>query len=386
MNTLAFMPWLIIKENLHSHGIILHQYKKGQQPFGENNELQGQADKILGCYKTRRGFAKNQYRSINEAVIISMEGKEPNSELSDDDCNNLYDFNLFLACAALGNRSFFSVVNYCNSSNFDLVVQNYNPLSSSAGLKIITRRRDGTKANMISWDAYSELQPHYVDDYSPVEIDFDLLLALCKAKETLVRDVTQPKKWVDFQDAIRSFVRANSDSNRIFLQDEMVLFLSAFQRLLMCKSSDVDELSTNFLDLYQAELQIIANETDRCGGEKRKANSGSITEAWIRDFCKMRNEFAHGKYNSNLKFYWNIHEHLLLASFVFPILLKQRLEKDEYYLMSKYDVAFKRSFERIASESEILREIPDQNGDERFIWSKIVFDELFNANLQIESE
>jgi hypothetical protein len=51
----------------------------------------------------------------------------------------------------------------------------------------------------------------------------------------------------------------------------------------------------------------------------------------------LRNEHAHGKHSPQYKSTWRLDEHLLLASHIFPIVLKCALSKSDAYAMTPDD-------------------------------------------------
>jgi len=56
----------------------------------------------------------------------------------------------------------------------------------------------------------------------------------------------------------------------------------------------------------------------------------SILEAWLREFTRLRNCFAHGNYSNTGPLVWTLSEHLLLSAYVFPLLLKLNLDSFDH--------------------------------------------------------
>jgi hypothetical protein len=135
--------------------------------------------------------------------------------------------------------------------------------------------------------------------------------------------------WDQVFEAIRSFNLANTDSDSVPLHMELISLVSAFQRLLDT-GSDEHRLSSEFKRLI-APGQEIAKVDSTCTrladpvNQTRVAGINRLTtvrEIWLRDLCSLRGNMAHGKIGESYTSIWSMRNHLLLASYAFPLLLK----------------------------------------------------------------
>ncbi len=67
------------------------------------------------------------------------------------------------------------------------------------------------------------------------------------------------------------------------------------------------------------------------------SNFESVREIWMRALCVSRGDLAHRRTKQKYKSIWSPHEHLLLASDIFPIALKSILSKLNLYTISEDD-------------------------------------------------
>jgi hypothetical protein len=81
----------------------------------------------------------------------------------------------------------------------------------------------------------------------------------------------------------------------------------------------------------------------------------------MKEFYRIRGDFAHGKLKSRQPTAWQPLEHIVLATIAFPLVVKVLLSKTGFYSLSEHDQATIDAFERISDE-DFLNPPPDQEG------------------------
>lgn len=153
---------------------------------------------------------------------------------------------------------------------------------------------------------------------------------------------------------------------------ELVLLVSAFERLLKCDHGKEDELANKFSQMLVPSSEIAPNACARLAvGQTldRFRKSGSVRDMWIRDFFRLRGNMAHGKITSPSPQVWLTPVHLLLGSYVFPLLVKTMLQQEKIYQMGENDQFDIDVFEPLASED--LFNSNHKRGDE-YVWNKVI--------------
>ena len=79
----------------------------------------------------------------------------------------------------------------------------------------------------------------------------------------------------------------------------------------------------------------------------------SVREIWIRDLFRLRGHLAHGKIIKDFTLGWSINEHLVLGSFIFPLVAKLLLSKRNIYNLSKNDSLYIDVFERFLCQPSL---------------------------------
>jgi hypothetical protein len=269
-----------------------------------------------------------------------------------------------LAFAGLADREYFSHEGYWNRDHFRLIIQKYTKPDGSRAL--ITRRRDGQNTSLVSPEYFKVVRPQHVGD-ARVVIDSHFLEALLS--EPL--DADRPGLY----DAVVTFNMANTDADYVRDNVEVMLAANAFQRALDCKTSKDVELAENLAKSF-APRNPTPLLSGRLGTQKNQLPaSNTVREVWVRDLYRVRNDLGHGKVTPIYPSIWTVREHLLLAAFAFPLLVKSIFTSVGAYALGDRDIACIEAFERLAAAPDLMAWSPA--GD--CTWSQI----LQEAHLEI---
>ena len=93
---------------------------------------------------------------------------------------------------------------------------------------------------------------------------------------------------------------------------------------------------------------------------KMQDPDSSIRYEWMREFYRVRGDFAHGKLKTMQEMAWQPLEHVVLATIAFPLVIKALLEKAGRYTLTNYDRATVEAFERVSAEDFLN---PPANGE-----------------------
>jgi len=335
---LSFFPWLTIEKKIEIGEIILI-------PFERDKKLSIPEEKFDGIYKEILGhYLEVNDRPVEKSTLVFLKNKDPHQDYTHEEIEYLFSTSEIIAFSGLANRKYFDVmgIEYCNRIDFTFVIQKFNMKSGSVGIS--TRRRDGHKDILVSEIVFNVRMPYNVNNFY-FKVDFNLAASLIKAQEEL-----EYNKWPSYADAIFNFNRANTDEDSTSEHQEVVMIVGAFQRLLECNSTREDELAERFTKLFQPKVDLDLTYSNRIKGSKYENRGMSLREIWIRDFYQLRGDYAHGKVQSQKPLIWEQKEHLLLGSYVFPLLVKCRLNEEKYFNLIMEDQFDINVFEKLADE------------------------------------
>jgi hypothetical protein len=362
MSMLAFFPWLKIKEDIKIGDIKLHKFKLSEENTNKDRFQ-------ITCEKVVKHYYIHTNHIIDECTMLSINKKDIFNDFNEEELDFLFSFSEILAFSGLSKREYFGFgFNYWNKDNFTLVIQGFD--EKSDGVTIVTKRRDGSTKAYWDGDAFKVNMPFHVNNIV-VTIDITLAKSLLDFQESLGAN------GIFLTDALFFFNRANTDDNLISEYQEIVMLVSAFQRLLDCKTGKEDELINRFMTIYNPKQDFNVNHSKRIKNSKYINISMPLREAWLRDFYQLRNDYAHGKRISERPRIWIPQEHLLLGAYSFPLLVKILLSK-KYYYLSEDDADDIELFEQLI-EINILKKPKDS---EKWEWDKIRSDYKFHKAVE----
>ena len=353
MSTLAFFPWLRLDADLAVRGYTLVQYRRRRRPFGRDRARQEVIDAVLEPYWESRGV------SVPVATLVQVSDHKLTEQLAHEEIAKLFEFGSLVAFCALAACEYLDHW-YWNRDNLQLIVQSFD--DPKAGVYVETRRRHGGSGHAMPQDYFVVSRPINISG-DEVKIDVPLLEALLDASDHAV--------WPRVREAIEIFNLASSEASSISEWTELVLMNGAFERLFESPGKE-DVLAAGLTATLQPEETLpperLAKIATNAEAAARFRRALSVREVWIRDLFRVRNEYAHGVMSSRYPALWSVREHLLLASFAFPLAVKSVLATSGIYALSYEDQLHVNAFEALAREDHLTSQ------QERPRWRRIIND------------
>ncbi|MBI2094928.1 MAG: hypothetical protein HYT89_02035 [Candidatus Omnitrophica bacterium] len=352
MSCLAFFPWLEVKSRIQFGDLALTPFERNKSPFGAGSPDQSTCDGVLEPYHDGK-------HPVQKATLLEHGGVFF-GDVSQEAAGEYFVFRDIVACSSLGKREFFGFgFPYWNSGHFEMVIQNF--VDPHGSIAVTSRRRDGKTTHHMTREDYFFRRPFQVSANVGIDFDRNLVTALLAAKD-------KSPVWHEYYDAISNFNQANTDSDQRTEAEEAVMLIGAFQRLLRCTASGEDDLTARLTKVLNPFIHLEIENCEKIQNFTHyKVKASTVTEAWISDFFKLRGENAHGKRLPRGPLVWASMEHLLLASFLFPHLLKLQLQEDGYYKLTDDDEADLMAFEPLLA-AKCLEKTADGKG---WIWSEV---------------
>lgn len=359
MPILYFLPWVSIENIVASGDLKLIPYKRGIQPIDLEGIPIKSIDAVLANYGNQ-GYRNKRAEPIAHATIIASHSTSAANEPSDEEIQTRLQIGQQLAFCALAQRKIGSHFGYCNTDGYRMIAQRFT-INNSGAIAVKTRRRDGHSLQYLGNDGRNPrfIRPLHVDDRLSFNIDLKLLEAL--------QAITEPELRERLSVAIDVFIRANTDAPDVPERTEIVLLRSAFETLLK-STHQTQDLTHRFAHHFRNELPVTPawhpGQFDEAIWRKRWPNSRKRNimrplDAWVNDFCDARNAAAHGSRNLRDASVWHIHNHLLFASWLFPLIVKGLLASAGLYQLSDEDVIFRRRFEAFFAHDVLARSDKD---------------------------
>lgn len=314
----AFLPWVQIARPQKVGGLRLIPYQRGNLPGDLPGIRQRDLDAILSAYAGRAS------KPLERATLLEVDTWKTGLDVART-LPRLFRVRDFLCFSALtARRLFHGHFGYCNSHDYELVVQAFTP-GDIKSVAFTTRRRDGRSHVLWGSNEFAFHRPLHVVDNQPIVFDEPLLRALMRLRVS--------ESWI--YEAVLEFNAANTDSSAVPEHVEVVMTKSAFDWLLQ-----IDHNADSFINAIVGHL-VPSGPVARPSGPLidtwlAKPRAASVIEAWAREFCVLRNMSAHGG-NRGRKLVWSREAHLAFASVLFPLLLKKVLADRGWFTLSAGD-------------------------------------------------
>ncbi len=357
MSMLVFMPWCPIDKSYDVGETTILRFGRDAPIDGLDETARCRANAIMAIYKNIQG------KPVHRAAIVRYGAKSPTDELSDYEINVMQDL-VSLGCfSALAKRGYSDSLHpYCNSDCFLLRIQKFDDAEWTA---LISRRREGRTSDMVPMSEISITVPTHCHALDEISLDPSFLKALID-----YRAEAGSSDWGRWQSSISCFNQANSDSDNVLYQVEWVLLCSAFQHLLSANSKAAD-VACKFAETFTPCKELLAKNASRLSSQQ-KNNEKSVRYIWMREFCRIRGDFAHGKLNTQQPATWNPFEHLVLATIAFPFVVKSLLRQASMYDLTDADLAQIDCFEKLADTVDFLKLPAKWKGSGDSHWQRLV--------------
>jgi hypothetical protein len=268
-----------------------------------------------------------------------------------------------VAFSLLSARRFFHPVDYCNRDHARLVIQAFD--KADGGTLIRTRRRDGSTSAFFSAGVHEVRCPHHVFR-GHVPLDVGLLDALCRSLEH--------EDWPRISQAVALFNEANTDQDFMPEAAELILSYAAIEQVLDRAGESPREVASAFEAAWSLADPVprdrwVARPID-ASGASRLGRAPSLRHTWIEDLAIARGSVAHGHAAASYRGIWSLAEHLILAAFAVPRLVKLQLAAFGTYAATDQDSATHEILEELINTPPFAERDPDTG--EPHPWNRIL--------------
>lgn len=366
MATLHFLPWCRIDKQYAIGQISIIPIQRAAAEGGLSPSTTETIKKILSGYKDIEG------RPVSYFAIVRYEDLDELADITGEQFQIMNDC-LQLACfAGLAKRAYFNAMGpYCNTDCFILYGQRYTGSQFTA---LSSRRRDGHASDMRHLSKVAFSIPLHISNAGSVILDDALLSALVS-----FRNVAEPEVWARWQNAIACYNQANTDNETVRHQVEWVLMCSAFEHILDARS-EAKDVARRFADTFVPRQPLQTKDAKRRSATWTNPEEHLRFE-WMREFYRIRGDFAHGKLLTRQPATWNVAEHLCLAAIAFPLMVRSLLKRSGQYSQTDNDAAQVNCFERLADDA-FLEDPPDQRHSGDSVWSRLISEEKMSLIME----
>ena len=325
---IAFLPWLKLPHPVDVGAVRFHPVDLKCMAIPGGDAINTQFPRVLSSYRDRKGDP------IQSCTIALFPLEQRQWHIDQERHSDVLTASRILAISALSEQRFYDqLAPTMNSTMFHVVLQGIEIGSDSLALPI-RRRGLSSRTGGLTYDRVVFQQPLQID-YTKIENDFPvrILHALEDARSN------QSTAWQAIEASLGFFLRGHADDQDLTNDECVLLSVIAFERLLLQPSkSGALKFAEAFTDLWisfsSKPLKDATHlKTDPPFSEPQK--TWPIHKKWAKEFYETRSSVAHQGPHEKRSINWLPEQHLVVAAFLYPLIIKIKLASEERYVLSE---------------------------------------------------
>jgi hypothetical protein len=311
MGTLVFMPWAVVSKGGCVGEFELKPVLLDSKTGNDRDWLPAtdEMSRILRAYRTPPDIP------LRQATLVRFVDREFASDLTEPEIDRLFTLSEAVAFTGLSGRTFFSYGGYSNRDSYLLIAQRFVP--KQGGVSIVQRRRHGRLTIGIPEGLWSTRQEPHVERLEHFDLDYGLATVVLGEMDASA----------EFDRAVRSFNEANTDRSVSSEAQELVSTVSAFQQLFGIRKGKTDDTTEEFVRCLEQIVPAGNPSPEKAKVQERMRRGKSLRAVWMDDLGVLRGNVGHGHAPTVYPSAWTAQEQLLLAAYIFPLLVKLHLAK-----------------------------------------------------------
>jgi hypothetical protein len=317
-----------------------------------------------------RGYVDMHGDPVDNCVVVTHSGRNPVWDLQDEDHKLISRSAQILSLSAMSKNDYNTNIGcYANSARFQFFRQRFTePLTYIA---FSTRRRDGSTTD--AGYRHGEVKfsvPPQSKSFRETCVDTELAISGHRA---LAANSPMARRLIP---ALSFFNLANTDSDVLEQEAEIILMGSAFEQVLDAYGArrlneavgqNLRPYASVTVDQAMAARTGIVNEPEY----EAQQRAWHLHRKWTQELYHLRNNYIHGEDFDSRTWGWHPLEHLVMAAFVFPLLVKLLLAAEGHYALAENDEARLAAVDKLLAATGWAERVPNSNST---VWQKILFD------------
>lgn len=360
----AFIPWLRLKLPVHIAGVDFVPYRDADGNVSPVfRDAESSLSMIFSSYIDRDNDA------IDNLVVATLPGRGWNVADGDFETVAWAARLLFLSCWAANEYFIDGGGHYVNSIPFRPIWQRF---SGGPWVALTSRRRYGHSTNGGYEHGKIKFNRPLQCGIDSANVDKPLLQALDAANSAGTSSTIQR-----LVNALPFVELANTDDDLMNEPPEAILMGSAFEQLLDARASG-HTLGSNFGEVFAKHGTVTVADAlkvkpgiriDTSTPERAAAQPmWWVHRKWIEELYSVRNKSVHEGTAAGKSWGWSPFEHLVIAAFVFPLVVKRLLEDEGLYRTTSEDIAHCKAIDNLLIADGWNR----VDGEDASRWLKIV--------------
>jgi hypothetical protein len=331
-HTLAFLPWLALSDAVTIQGVRFVPFFPAASDAA-TPELAGAAPFLR---RILAGYVDVQGRPIDRCTVLCLPDATPAWHIPEGGTDAVSKAVTLLAFVGLaGNRYFSGGDAYTNTAAFAVYFQRLSPGATTIAVE--TRQRDGwLLSGGYAHGDWKFSVPVQCASMRPPAIDPVLIAALDRA--AMSGSVVLRR----LHSALAFVLLASTDDSTILTSAEIILMASAFEQLLGSRDrrtlgQAIEPLLSRYGAVTAGGARTTRTKLTFDPKYRTDQERWFVHRKWIEDLYDLRSDYVHGNALDSRKWAWSPFEHLVMAAYAFPILVKVLLAAEGHYRLTALD-------------------------------------------------
>jgi hypothetical protein len=150
--------------------------------------------------------------------------------------------------------------------------------------------------------------------------------------------------------SLEVFLLANAETPELDWGSCIMLSAIAFERLLEPSNGSAQALASAFADYWEPFSRLPIAKAKRIKPDERyvsEQNEWPLHRKWMKELYEARSAAAHQGRRSEFSQNWSEWQHLVIAAFAYPLIVKLRLAEDGFYSPSDRELGAYEAFDQL---------------------------------------
>jgi hypothetical protein len=336
---IIFMPWVTLPSSVRVGRFRFCPLRVNDVRTVVDQNMVKTVESALKCYVQKNG-------KHNESCTIVLRARHQQAwNIPREHWDHANNAAKTLALACLAEQRFLEghFSPHLNATMFHLVGQGVIAGSDQIA-PFFPRRGGGLQIGGLRFKDVIFQRPPQIEGTGCHTINECLLRALEKAR----RSKASAAGAID--SSLEVFLLANAETPELDWGSCIMLSAIAFERLLEPSNGSAQALASAFADYWEPFSRLPIAKAKRIKPDERyvsEQNEWPLHRKWMKELYEARSAAAHQGRRSEFSQNWSEWQHLVIAAFAYPLIVKLRLAEDGFYSPSDRELGAYEAFDQL---------------------------------------
>ncbi|MDI1263439.1 MAG: hypothetical protein PS018_09305 [bacterium] len=339
----VFMPWVTLPHSIRIGRFRFQPLRVNEIDTVIDREITDTIKSALNCYVRKNG------KPIESCTMVFRSSGDRSWDIPRKSWDSAVGAAKTLALACLAEQRFFEghFSPHLNATMFRIIGQGVSAGSDQIA-PFFSRRGGGLQIGGLRFKDVVFQRPPQIEGTSCDVINEGLLRAIERATRTKCGAAQA------ILASLETFLLANTESPELDADSCIALSAIAFERLIEPSANTAQGLAAAFSDYWAPFTNLTVEKSKRTKPDdkyKLVQASWPIHRKWMKELYEARSATVHRGSRSEFTKNWTTEQHLVIAAFAYPLVVKLRLAEEGLYSPSDKELASFETFDLLLDSS-----------------------------------